>query len=325
MRPPAEQQSALRYPLNYMLGTETAVRILRVLSTTEVPIGKSELARQADLNASGVRRALNQLIELGIVAEVGNTPHQPVRLCATNKFLQPLRHLFREEASRFEQVVESLRSMVAQLRPPPMSAWIQGPVTRGDDKPGDPITLGVLTTAGDAADTRTQLLSLLPEFIKDPDLQVVPKIWTKADLAVLGEPREELDTAILLVAPNPLQLMKTQLESTGQVPRPLHQDMDRRALALAEAVEERITKNPDLVLKAAETIRQRLTSASEHEAHELREWLDVLEHKSVAQIRRLLLDPSERGVRLRQSLPFLDVLTESERRRILQRVDDDTR
>ena len=96
MRPPAEQQSALRKPLNYLLGTETAVRILRVLSTTATPIGKAELARQADLNASGVRRALKPLIELGIVDEVGNTPRHPVRLRVSGALSQPLRRLFNE-------------------------------------------------------------------------------------------------------------------------------------------------------------------------------------------------------------------------------------
>lgn len=323
MRPPAERQSALRYPLNHLLGTEAAVRILRVLSTTEAPIGKSELARQSDLNPSGVRRALKKLIELGIVEEVGNTSRQPVKLCAENAFSEPIRYLFREETVRFEQIVDSLRRVVEQLRPPPMSAWIQGPVTRGDDKPGDPMTLGVLTTAGGAAATRRQLLSLLPEFITDPDLQVVPKILTKADLAVPGESLEELESALLLVAPNPIQLMEAWQESAGDAPVPSHQDMDRRARALAEAVALRITKNPELVRKAADKVRRRLSSASEREAHELSEWLDVLEHKSTAQIRRLLLDPGERGVRLRQSLPFLDVLTESERRSVLQRVNDD--
>ncbi|MGB5674463.1 MAG: winged helix-turn-helix domain-containing protein [Gemmatimonadota bacterium] len=325
MRPPAESQSALRNPLNHMLGTETAVRILRVLATTETPIGKSELARQIDLNPSGVRRALRQLIELGIVDEVGNTPRQPVRLRETNALSQPLRRLFREETARFERILENLRTMTTRLQPPPLSAWIQGSVARGDDKAGDPVTMGVLTTAKHAAATREQLLSLLPEYIADPDLQVVPKTWTKADLAVSGTAKEELDTAILLVAPHPFQLLSSLQASGNDTAGPSHQDADRSALALAEAVADRISKNPDLVRKAAEHVRRRLKSASAHEGHDLTEWLDVLEHKSTNQIRKLLLDTGERGIRLRQSLPFVNVLTESERSSILQRVHDDAR
>jgi len=324
MRPPAEQQSALRNPLNYVLGTETAVRILRVLSTTETPIGKSELARQADLNPSGVRRALKPLIELGIVDEVGDTPRQPVRLKETGALYQPLRRLFREERGRFEHIIGNLRTLVSRIQPPPLSAWIEGSVARGDDKPGDPVILGVLSSAKDAAATRAQLLSLLPEYVADPDVQVVPKSWTRADLAVCGSPEEALGEIIILVAPHPIQLMNSKEAANGGNVSS-HQDLDRRALALATALADKIARNPDLVIRAAHRVRERLESASAQESHELREWLDVLEHKSVAQIRGLLTDPGERAVRLRQSLPFLDVLTESERSRILKRVSDDER
>ncbi len=41
----AASQSALRMPLNWMLGTQTNVRILRALYQLDVPIGVSELAR----------------------------------------------------------------------------------------------------------------------------------------------------------------------------------------------------------------------------------------------------------------------------------------
>jgi len=325
MRPPAERQSALRNPLNEVLGTETAVRILRVLSTAEAPIGKSELARETALNPSGVRRALKRLIEFGIVDEVGNTPRQPVRLRETNTLARPLRRLFREEALRFELIVEDLRGVITRIQPPPLSAWIQGPVARGDDKPGDPVTVGVLTSARNAAVTREQLLSLIPKHVNDPDVQVVPKTWTKADLTVSSNPQQELGAVILLLAPHPLQLMDgAQLPDNGTAGLS-HEDMDRRALALATVISERIAKNPELVRRAAHYVRQRLESASAQEAHDLREWLEVLEHRSVNQIRNLLLDPDERGIRLRQSLPFLHVLTESERSVALKRADDDAR
>ena len=50
MRPTAEQQSALREPLNYILSTEVNVRVLRVIWRSQSPLGKSEVARRARLN-----------------------------------------------------------------------------------------------------------------------------------------------------------------------------------------------------------------------------------------------------------------------------------
>ncbi len=324
MRPPAESQSALRNPLNEVLGTETNVRILRVLVAAEVPLGKSELARQASLNPSGVRRALRALIELGIVEEVGKTPRQPVRLRKEHALFGALRDLFQVERTRFELLVESLREMIAHVQPSPQSAWIQGPVARGTDATADPVVVGVLTSARYAATTREQLLSMLPEFVGDPDVQVVLKVWTLADMDASTDLEEELNGVILLVAPHPLQLLDSRQVTRDHAIRHSHELMDRRALALAGAIADRLTRDPELIPRAVIYLRRRMERASAQELRELTEWLDVLEHKSVTQVRSLLLDPGERATRLRQSLPFLEVLTETERQDILQRVNDDS-
>ena len=228
MRPPAESQSALRNPLNEMLGTETNVRILRVLVAAEVPLGKSELARQASLNPSGVRRALRALIELRIVEEVGKTHRPLVRLRNKHPLSGTLRNLFQAERARFDLLVETLREMIAHVQPPPRSAWIQGPVARGTDEPGDPVVVGVLTSARYAASAREQLLLMLPEFVGDPDVQVVPKVWTLADLDASTDLEEELNGVILLVAPHPLQLLDSRQLIHDAAIGHSHALMDRR-------------------------------------------------------------------------------------------------
>ena len=325
MRPPAESQSALRNPLNEVLGTETNVRILRVLGAAEVPLGKTELARQADLNPSGVRRALRALIELGIVEEVGRTPRQPVRLRKEHPLSGALRDLFQAECARFDLLVESLREMIAHVQPPPQSAWIQGPVARGTDEPGDPVVVGVLTSARYAASAREQFLSMLPEFVDDPDVQIVLKTWTLADMDASTDLEAELEGAILLVAPHPLQLLGIRRVASDVASGHSHTHMDRRALVFASAVADRIARDPELIPRAVRYLRRRMERASAQELHDLNEWLDVLEHKSAGQVRSLLLEPGERATRLRQSLPFLEVLTETERQNLLQRVRDDAR
>jgi hypothetical protein len=48
---------------------------------------------------------------------------------------------------------------------------------------------------------------MLSDFVSDPDVQVVFKIWTLADMETSVDLEEELEGALLLVAPHPLQLL----------------------------------------------------------------------------------------------------------------------
>ena len=51
----------------------------------------------------------------------------------------------------------------------------------------------------------------------------------------------------------------------------------------------------------------------------MREWLDLLESCRVEQVFELLVEDSENARRLRQSTPFAGILTQEERRRILEK------
>ena len=323
MRPPAESQSALRNTFNHILGSESNVRILRALCAASVPTGKGDLARKSKLSQSGVRKALKDLGKLGIVEEIGITRGKPVRLRTEHTLSGALQELFRGERARFDHIVEALREMVLAVDPPPRSAWIQGPVATGGDKPGDPIVLGVLVSARHAASARGQLVSSLPGFVRDPDVQVVPRIWTSADLEASTDIEKEMEGAILIIAPHPLQLLESRIGNRQGTSSDSHAQKDRRSLALASAIADRISDDPELIARASSFVRQRMKRASVHEQQELGEWLDLLEHKSVNQVLYVLLDPGERSTRLRQSLPFLDVLTEAERNEILRRASNE--
>ncbi len=51
---------------------------------------------------------------------------------------------------------------------------------------------------------------MLSDFVSDPDVQVVFKIWTLADMETSVDLEEELEGAFLLVAPHPLQLLDSR-------------------------------------------------------------------------------------------------------------------
>jgi hypothetical protein len=90
-----------------------------------------------------------------------------------------------------------------------------------------------------------------------------------------------------------------------------HQQIDRRSLAMAKAVAERIDADPRRagLEKARATCRRWFKSDP---APAIGEWLQILE-RPWEEIRRVLLDESDEGQRLRQSTPFCDVLTPQER------------
>jgi hypothetical protein len=84
-----------------------------------------------------------------------------------------------------------------------------------------------------------------------------------------------------------------------------HHKIDLRSLALARAVSEKIDRDPTILNRVREW-----TAAQDAPAYI--EWESILRN-SWPEIRNALLDPSEEGKRLRQSSPFVGVLSPQER------------
>jgi hypothetical protein len=90
-----------------------------------------------------------------------------------------------------------------------------------------------------------------------------------------------------------------------------HTNIDRRSLALARAVASRIDADPQHsgLLKARAVCRRWLDQGS---SPAVREWAVILEHPW-EQVREILLAESEGSRRLRQSGPFVGILSPRER------------
>lgn len=320
MRPTSERQSALRAPLNYALGTEANVRILRVVTETESPLGKAEVARRAELNASGVRRAIDDLVDQGLLEPVGTGPRQSVRLRQSHPLARALRLLFETERNRFEHLMNELRLAVEGLQPPPYAAWIEGPLAKNADVLGDPLIVGILASSRDVDGLAERLGHILEEVIRQHDVLIEIRSRTAADLATASEGYlAKLSEVIPILGPPPLSLHEEE-SSGGDYGggRDRHTNVDRRMLRLARAIADRLGRDPSLVERAGKYIDRRLARASAAERKELLEWKQLLDSTSMAQLRRFLVDPGERATRLRQTLPFLDVLSKDERDRLLQ-------
>jgi hypothetical protein len=288
--------------LNDLLGTEAYVRILRLLATTSVPLSKAAVARRTALNASGVGRAIADLIDAGIVESLGTGSRHLFRLWADHPLASPLADLFAAERARFESFVDGLRSTVQLLKPPPRAAWIQGPVATEADEPGDPVIVGILASAKAVDQAVQELRARVIDLERAYDITVSVRGLTSADFAALP-----------LLGPPPMELLSGQRFERAETPPRSHEDLDRQALALAQAIAAKLAQDSSLRERTRRYIKRRLGRASARDRKELEEWDQILRTMSIARLKRFLVEPSERATRLRQTLPFVDALSKKER------------
>lgn len=311
MRPVVTPQSAIRAPLNRILSTEANVRILRVLCLGDQALGKSTLAAQAGLNASGVGRSITALEELGIVAYAGTGPGRGVSLRSAHPLASVLRKLFTAERDRFDEIATRLSEIARILPGPPVSVWIEGPVATAQDTIGDPLVLGVLVPAKDIEAALQALAAPIDLLSDDLDVTIDCKGFTSADLTALhGRDREALDTVITVFGVPPTLLLGRWKPVR---PHKAHAGLDADALRRAEAIAEIMKRDPGIVDRARAYIRGRAPAASGNERKELAEWERLLSSSSLPRLRRSLVADTEQGRRLRQSMPFVEALEPHQR------------
>lgn len=323
MGTPSEKQSHFRTPLNRIMGTETNVRVLRVLTDTQTPLSKPEVARRAALNPSGVRRTLDGLIESGIVEAVGAGSQRPVQLRRSHPLAGPLEKLFRAERERVDQFYRTLRSSIAEHSGQIRAAWIQGPLAHGQDELGDSVVIGVLASSDVIGEVTSDLTHALTPVGGRHEVRIEVKGYTVPDLLALpsSEVRQLSETLPLLGAPPEAYLEEEgEADELDQSSR-THEELDRQALEYGRAIADRLADDPTLLERAQRFIDRRIDKASGTERDELREWALLLESMSLPRLREFLVSESERAQRLRQTLPFLEVLTDEERNAVRSRTN----
>ena len=320
--PRPRHQSALRAPLNEMLGTEANVRLLRVLALAEISLGAGELARRARLGRTGVYPALASLERVGLVEFVGAGATRQVRLRGAHPLAAPIASLFRAEAQRIESLVTALRELLAGFGEAVTSAWIKdGSHERRD---GDPEMMTLYIVAN------TRALSSIVDRAEDQLANVERRFHVHIEAVALSRsevqsrvPSKALDDVLLLAGVPPTVFVAR----TGNAQRirnlSVHGYHDVGARNLALAVATKMRRDPSVVRRVRANIHARIEVASDQERRELKEWLRIISTMSPAKLQRFLVDDSERAVRLRQSLPALGLLTPMEREEALLSSSDE--
>ena len=98
--------------------------------------------------------------------------------------------------------------------------------------------------------------------------------------------------------------------------QPGHPDIDRRALALTRLAVARIDSNPRLVQVGLDNIERWTRQNGGYLSPAHAEWKALIEQHPWQQLRRILLEDSDEGQRLRSSHPFKGIITPEERTRV---------
>lgn len=134
MRPLAQASSALRQPLDLILGTPAAVRILRVMAQYGSPLSPPHIAQRAAITRSGTNKALAHLSELRVVETVGQGRYVSYQLNSRHPLAPALIALFQAERQRLDGIFDTVRRAAEAISPKPIAVWLFGSGARGDDR-----------------------------------------------------------------------------------------------------------------------------------------------------------------------------------------------
>lgn len=144
----AASSSALYQPLDTILGSPAAVRILRVMTSHGGVLTANLISLQSRLNRSGVGRTLDHLVESGIVERLGQGRSLLYRLADAHPLADALIALFQAERTRVDRFMADVRSVAANMIPAPIAVWHFGSAARGEDRHDSDFDLAVVWPDG---------------------------------------------------------------------------------------------------------------------------------------------------------------------------------
>jgi predicted nucleotidyltransferase len=137
-------QSAQRYPLTEILGTETNVRLLRELSRHGGQLSAPSLVSRTGLAKASVWAGLAALEWTGTVSVVGTGRARLYSLRADHPLKGALDALFDAEERRFEAVLDAIREAGRRCGSAVVAVWLYGSVARGEDGSASDLDIAVV-------------------------------------------------------------------------------------------------------------------------------------------------------------------------------------
>lgn len=309
-------RGSLETPLNWILSSESSVRILRELFLSSSPRSKSEIAHRAGISLAGVVKALPRLYDTGIVMPVGTGTRQAVAIRDAHPLKGTLEILFKTEALQKQQLSTALTQLINRSGLDIRSAWLDETTRTG---PSAPVTIGVLTSSAEVTSVQDSLRPEIARLAERFGVTLELSVRTMPDILALSPvERERLGDVTALYGPDPLRLLSgAASEPAPQRRGATHADRETQSLHRAMWIVRLLDRDPGLPGRARSWVVHRLHTAPARESSDLRDWLYLLDSASIPGIQYVLLRVDEKSDRLRQTNPFLMALSSEERKRMV--------
>lgn len=311
MRPVKDSNSALKTPLNEILGYQGNIRVLRCLADKMLAMSYSELADRTGISVPGIHKVVNRLAENGCISYKGSGRRQLISIRREHPLCEVITELFKQEKDRFEALKMSIRREIENLEPQPKSAWISGKVVQGSDQYGDPLEVTLLGEVKTIDKITSQLMNRFVESETESKFDVTIEV-TGLTPADLDRSRKIISGGYnLLWGMDPIFFVEGRTEGFRR--NTTHDDRVQISLKSGEGWTELLKKYPEIIPRTVRDLEARISETNSGVKEELKEWKHLLESMSMQRLVRFLESDSERAVRLRQSNPFWRVLKEEER------------
>ncbi len=338
MKKQTDKTSALRTPLNDILSSRGHILIIRQLIEINGPTSHSELIKRSNLSRQGVYDVVNRLVETGILDYVGSGRQQQLILRKEHPLTYAIVQLFKSEKERYDSLINELQEVIKNddsyaqgmefvnkisksktlegIVQRAMSVWIFGEVAKGEDDYGNPVQIAALGTVKSIDSVTENLRNRLYQLETEKKFDVTIEIRgiTKADLETRPEFTKDI---ILLFGVDPRTYLNNGLGKKTQTFEK-HSDLDARTLADANLWVKLLKKYPEIISRTINHLEKLINRTTSGEKKELQEWNHILKSMSYYRLKKFMESDSERSVRLRQSLPFWEVLNDVERKEFIQ-------
>lgn len=313
MRPVKDINSTLKTPLNEIIEYQANVRLLRCLVKSRHPMSYSELAERTGLSLPGVHKVVSRMMQTGIIHYIGSGRQQQVALRKGHRMAEMIIELFNAEEANFDSLLNKLKEEIETLEIKPKSAWIFGKVAQGVDDYGDAVQLALLGNVKTIDKQIDQLRTRLYEFNFEVDFDVTLDLHGLTIADVEARPAI-LERIILLWGIGPSSFINGSHNNSSS--RKTHHGFDRQSMVDARAWSKLLKTYPEIIERTIKYLNNRIPEINSGERQELLEWRNILKSMSYQRLKKFLESDSERSVRLRQSLPFWQVLNGKEREKL---------
>ncbi|MCW9708805.1 winged helix-turn-helix domain-containing protein [Fodinibius salsisoli] len=311
MNKSSNKNSALETPLDAILGSKGHVMVLRRLTESDSPMSPSELIKRTSLSRQGVYNVIQRLAETGILRYVGSGKHQQITIREEYPLADIISALFKRERDQYDNFIKRLKELIKSLEIKPKSAWIFGKIAQGTDDYGDPVRIALLGDLKTIDELTESFRNRIYENAIENEFDVTIDVRGVTVADIESRPIINSNKPLMLWGMDPQHyLVSWKDEREG---RRSHQDLDHQSHTDAQVWSELLKMYPDIIKRTISNLENRITQTSSGEKKELQEWKRILESMSFQRLKKFLESDSERATRLRQSLPFWEILNEQER------------